>query len=188
MLAEKEECPICCESYGNTDGNWQVLICDHKVCTICFKAIEITRTTMSGVTHTSVKCPFCQILYGIPIGTCPDGAMAVTTTKSPCAGYEAFDSLRINYNINGPHYYLHREAYLPNNDEGNEILDLLKIAWDRRISFTIGTSVTTGVENTVVWNIHHKTSQRGGVSNFGYPDDTYFDRVKLELKAYGIEK
>lgn len=143
---------------------------------------------MSGITHTSVKCPFCQFISGIPIGTCPDGTMKVTSIQSSCAGYEPFGSLQIDYNINSRNYYLSRQAFLPENPEGMEILDLLKIAWDRRICFTIGTSVTTGVENTVVWNIHHKTSQRGGVSNFGYPDNTYFERVKLELRAYGIEK
>jgi deltex-like protein len=42
-----------------------------------------------------------------------------------------------------------RTAYLPDNDEGNEILKLFKIGWKRRLLFRIGTSVTTGEENTV---------------------------------------
>ena len=56
-----------------------------------------------------------------------------------------------------------RQAFLPNSREGNEILKLLKTAFDARLLFTIGRSVTTGVENVVVWNdIHLKTRQTGG--------------------------
>lgn len=51
----------------------------------------------------------------------------------------------------------YRTAYLPDNKEGNEVLRLLQIAWERRLTFTIGTSVTSGATNAVVWNgIHHK--------------------------------
>lgn len=112
--------------------------------------------------------------------------MYVKKLKSSCDGYEGVGSIRIQYFIDADGYHLNRQAYLPNNPEGVEILELLKIAWDRRVAFTIGTSVTTGVENTVVWNIHHKTCQTGGVEYFGYPDPTYFQRVKWELEANGI--
>jgi len=41
----------------------------------------------------------------------------------------------------------------------------------------------------VVWNgIHLKTRPDGGAANHGYPDDEYFDRVKEELKSFGVEK
>ena len=51
----------------------------------------------------------------------------------------------------------------------------------------MGRSVTTGRDNQIVWNgIHHKTNTSGGSSHFGYPDDTYFDRVKLEMAAKGV--
>jgi deltex len=53
--------------------------------------------------------------------------------------------------------------------------------------FTVGKSVTTGLDNQVVWNgIHHKTNTSGGVGSFGYPDPTYFSRVKEELAAKGV--
>lgn len=64
--------------------------------------------------------------------------------KSPCDGYEGCGTIEIHYYIDDGEYYLNRRAYLPDNDDGKEILELLKVAWDRRISFTIGTSVTTG--------------------------------------------
>ena len=48
-------------------------------------------------------------------------------------------------------------------------------------------SVTTGRDDNVVWNgIHHKTNTSGGSSNFGYPDEGYFERVKAELSAKGV--
>ena len=64
---------------------------------------------------------------------------------------------------------------------------MLKIAFDRKLTFVVGTSVTTGQKNTVVWNgIHHKTSLNGGTQNYGYPDATYFNRVREELAAKGV--
>ncbi|KAJ8258979.1 hypothetical protein COCON_G00179910 [Conger conger] len=81
-----------------------------------------------------------------------------------------------------------RVAYLPDNTEGNEVLKLLKTAFDQKLIFTVGTSTTTGSSNTVTWNdIHHKTSRYGGPQGFGYPDPDYLKRVKEELKAKGIE-
>ena len=54
-------------------------------------------------------------------------------------------------------------AYLPNNIEGQEVFRLLEKAFKARLLFTIGQSVTTGEENTVIWNdIHHKTRRTGG--------------------------
>lgn len=80
-----------------------------------------------------------------------------------------------------------RTAYLPDNREGREVLQLLTRAFDARLVFTIGTSNTTGLSNQVTWNdIHHKTSLRGGPSYFGYPDPDYLKRVKEELATKGI--
>jgi deltex-like protein len=65
------------------------------------------------------------------------------------------------------------------------ILQLLQKAFQARMTFTIGTSVTTGDQNTVVWNdIHHKTIMHGGP--YGYPDPTYLQRVKEDLAAKGL--
>ena len=80
-----------------------------------------------------------------------------------------------------------RTAYLPDSKEGIEILTLLAEAFRRRLTFKVGTSLTTGASNTVVWQgIHHKTSPSGGTSCFGYPDETYFARVKGELGDRGV--
>ncbi|MEQ2177299.1 hypothetical protein GOODEAATRI_002156, partial [Goodea atripinnis] len=56
-----------------------------------------------------------------------------------------------------------RVAYLPDSPEGNRVLGLLRRAFEQRLIFTIGTSMTTGLQNVITWNdIHHKTSIFGG--------------------------
>ena len=56
----------------------------------------------------------------------------------------------------------------------------------RRMTFSVGTSLTTGQTNTTVWaGVHHKSSKNPGP--FGYPDPTYLSRVAEELKMRGIE-
>jgi deltex-like protein len=126
----------------------------------------------------------------------PKGTMTAKLSKNfRCSGYEKFETIVITYNIpsgvqNGIKFSgTSRVCYLPNNKEGIEILGLLKTAFDRKLTFTIGTSVTTGLKNTVVWNgIHHKTRINGGATNYGYPDKTYFSRVKEELASKGVVK
>ena len=55
-----------------------------------------------------------------------------------------------------------RIAYLPDNSKGNEVCEMLKRAFDARLVFTVGRSITTGMDNVVVWNdIHHKTQTHG---------------------------
>lgn len=181
-----EDCPICCndfESYETAPSLWQLLNCSHKLCLTCYSKILTTRSTMSNVQHTFVKCPFCQSITGIEVGTCPDMQMNVTIIPNPCNGYEPSTTLSIHY----VGHNFKRIAFLPNNIAGQEILQLLKIAFDRRLCFTVGTSNTTGHNNVIVWNIHHKTSLQGGVMSHGYPDPGYIDRLKWELKAFGIE-
>ena len=69
-----------------------------------------------------------------------------------------------------------------------QVLKMLKVAWDRRLTFTIGTSVTTGAADTVVWNeIHHKTESTSNHSGHGYPDPNYLDNVLMELALQGVE-
>ena len=138
----------------------------------------------------SFKCPNCSRIYGILIGDQPNGSMTAHISYDiHCSGYEDDDTIVINYNFPSGDGYsgTYRNAFLPNNKEGKEILGLLKVCFDRRLTFTVGTSVTTGETNTTVWNgVHHKTNLYGGSTHFGYPDKTYFNRVKEELAAKGV--
>ncbi|KAM4562455.1 putative E3 ubiquitin-protein ligase DTX3 isoform 2-T2 [Odontesthes bonariensis] len=80
-----------------------------------------------------------------------------------------------------------RTAYLPDCGEGEKVLRLLRKAFDRRLTFTIGRSTTTGLNNVITWNdIHHKTNIDGGPECFGYPDPAYLTRVQEELRLKGV--
>lgn len=147
-----------------------------------------------------ICCPVCQTIYGVRVGTQPKGTMKVSTSNGhPLPGYEKYGTITIQYHFNDgtqgpqhpspglPYYGTSRSAYLPDSPEGRKVLKLLQLAFDRALVFTIGTSVTTGATDCVIWNgIHHKTSTHGGSSNFGYPDETYLQRVTEELEAKGV--
>lgn len=139
-----------------------------------------------------IKCPVCSKIYGVQTGTQPKGDMiAYIDNKIRCESYEKFNTIVINYYFpNGPNYTgTSRYAYLPDNSEGRKILGLLKVCFDRKLIFTVGTSVTTGKNNTTVWaGIHHKTNVTGGTSRFGYPDATYFNRVQEEMASKGVSE
>lgn len=141
-------------------------------------------------TKDNFKCPNCSKIYGILIGDQPNGSMTAHISYNiHCSGYENVETIVIDYDFPSGKGYsgTYRTAFLPNNKEGKEILGLLKVCFDRKLTFTIGTSVTTGVSNTTVWNgVHHKTNLYGGSTHFGYPDKTYFNRVKEEMASKGV--
>jgi hypothetical protein len=208
---QREKCPICmCEFYDDIiEENTQKLqlkdfqtYINHEIDTIklskCkdhFYHIECLLNFIDK-SKGGFKCAYCQIIYGTITGDMPDGKMKAKLDKNrKCKGYEKYNTIIIDYSFhdgmkNGKSYSgTYRTCYLPDNKEGREILGMLKIAFDRKLTFTVGTSVTTGQQNTVVWNgIHHKTSLSGGTKNYGYPDPTYFKRVTEELAARGINK
>ena len=67
------------------------------------------------------------------------------------------------------------------------MLALLVKCFKRRLTFTIGFSVTRNQGNLIVWNgVHHKSKTSGGTAAFGYPDPSYFSRVKQELILKGV--
>jgi len=75
---------------------------------------------------------------------------------------------------------------LPNSPDGVKLLKMFVQAFERRLPFVVGTSLTTGQQNCVVWaGIHHKSTMGGGP--FGYPDPTYFNRVLEEFKVRNID-
>jgi deltex-like protein len=187
---EEEKCPICMCEFTEEDTN---KIAKLDKCEGHYFHIECIEMCHKGA---HLRCPICGIIYGIMTGDMPSGTMCVVQyppSSLTLDGYPNVPVLEIIYsmksgNRGGIHYGgTTRYAFLPYNDEGNEILRLLIIAFERRLTFTIGTSVTTGRTNQIIWNgIHHKTSTEGGPTFFGYPDETYFKRIREELAAKGI--
>ncbi|CAG5981995.1 unnamed protein product [Menidia menidia] len=184
---EEENCPICLGPFTNKEQ----LKCKHEFCKGCLK---------SAVQHGGPICPICKDVFGVIEGDQPAGTMEFFTYNTPLPGFPDCGHIAITYRIPdgvqtkihpkpGQRYYgTNRTAYLPDNREGNEVLQLLTKAFNQKLIFTIGTSRTTGSDNMVTWNdIHHKTSKYGGPQSFGYPDPDYLKRVKEELKDKGIK-
>ena len=201
-LKEKDKCSIClCEfyedeisQYEKDPDNIEYLISSEFNAVLLEKCFDhfFHIKCLNGLIgeKQSFRCPICSKIYGILTGDMPPGYFNAYITNQSCAGYDC-NTIVIQYTFNnGPGYTgTSRRCYLPNNPEGREILALLKVAFDRRLTFVVGTSITTGRKNTVVWNgIHHKTQLFGGPTNFGYPDKNYFNRVKEELAARGVTK
>lgn len=81
-----------------------------------------------------------------------------------------------------------RVGILPDNTQGNQVLTLLKKAFQRRLIFSVGTSLSRGEDDCVVWGgIHHKTQLKDNGRGFGYPDMGYLKRVQEELRQHGVE-
>ncbi|KAB7495093.1 putative E3 ubiquitin-protein ligase DTX2 [Armadillidium nasatum] len=139
-----------------------------------------------------LQCPNCKKLHGEKWGIQPKGSMDVQKMSGSLPGFSGYDTYKITYNIpsgiQGPEHPhpgrpyhpigFPRIAYLPDNEKGKRVLKLLKEAFRRRLIFTVGRSVTTGIEDAVTWNeIHHKT-ERYNNSGHGYPDPG-IDLIKL---------
>ena len=189
-MKEKDKCSIClCEIYEEELSDYEKNPSDITIfqnipynaillekCVDHFFHIECINNLIGD--KNSFRCPVCSKIYGILEGNMPYGTFTAYKINQRCAGYNC-DTILIQYNFpNGNGYTgTHRNAYLPNNKEGREVLALLKIAFDRKLTFVVGTSVTTGQKDTVIWNgIHHKTNLYGGTDYYGYPDPTYFNR------------
>ncbi|KAM6348522.1 E3 ubiquitin-protein ligase DTX3L isoform 2-T2 [Alca torda] len=184
---DKDVCPICMETIKNKEI---LRKCNHAFCKSCID---------QAMTYKQA-CPVCNAVYGVMEGNQPEGTMSVNTMSSPLSGYPYCGTIEITYSMCGgiqtsnhpnpgkPYCSTRRTAYLPDNREGREILQLLRRAFDQKLIFTVGQSRTTGAQDVITWNdIHHKTSMVGGPTNFGYPDPHYLQRVRSELKAKGIE-
>ncbi|KAM6162457.1 E3 ubiquitin-protein ligase DTX3L [Erethizon dorsatum] len=184
---ETDMCSICMDTISN---KFVLSTCKHEFCAPCIK---------KSMSYKPV-CPLCQTPYGVLTGNQPKGTMSHSLIKTSLPGYDSCGTIVIRYRMEGGtqtehhpnpgRYYpgTQRVAYLPDNKEGKEVLELLQVAFDRKLIFTVGYSRAQGVSDVITWNdIHHKTSQSGGPLNYGYPDPDYLKRVKEELKAKGVE-
>ncbi|CAG2250021.1 DTX [Mytilus edulis] len=143
-------------------------------------------------------CPTCGAIQGIVTGDQPLGTMNVYTSSMSVAGYPKDGRIEIEYYIYSGHQgkdhpepgkrfeSIKQTAFLPDNERGRKIAKMLEVAFKRKLVFTIGHSRTTGKQGVVTWNdIHHKTNPNPG-TQYGYPDETYLDRVEDELTVKGV--
>jgi len=107
------------------------------------------------------QCPVCRISIGQAQGKSPSGTMTVFVSPR-CSGFNE-DSITITYNMpsgtqmsyhdnpNTRHSSKFVSAYLPNNSDGRELLKRLKFAFMHGLTFTVGTSATSGQTNQITW-------------------------------------
>jgi deltex-like protein len=128
----------------------------------------------------------------------PSGTLYVVLRADlTCDGHEGSGSFVVTYDIESgtqKNYHVNpgetfrgtrRVAYLPDNEEGRKLLKRLKYAFQCGLTFTVGTSLTTGRPNSVTWaSVHHKTSLSGGP--YGFPDLGYFINANEELDALDV--
>ncbi|KAK3747030.1 hypothetical protein QZH41_006104 [Actinostola sp. cb2023] len=99
------------------------------------------------------------------IGNQPDGSMIHRDEQFSLPGYEQYGTIVIQYSFNGG---------IQGPDHPNP---------GQRLVFTVGRSITLGMDNQIVWgDIPHKTFAHNG-GNYGYPDQTYLSEVQQILKA-----
>ncbi|XP_062255852.1 E3 ubiquitin-protein ligase DTX3L-like [Platichthys flesus] len=183
---EDANCPICIDKFTNKTQ----LKCGHEFCKDCLETAKI---------NSGPICPVCRDVFDVVEGDQPPGTMSWIIMRSSLDGFPNCGTIVITYVIPGgtqterhpnPGQRYHgtdRVAYLPDSDEGREVLQLLSRAFKQKLIFTVGRSRTTGRDNGVTWNdIHHKSFLSGGPENYGYPDPDYLSRVREELKAKGI--
>jgi deltex-like protein len=185
-------------SLSNHSGEQSVVEAWHKM----FDSTDFLQRFQLRVKQHSNKCSSCRRACRksrekVAVGTMPCGMMRIEDAKKlQCSGYEE-GSFLIIYRIEGgiqkcyhpkpgrhfdPTY---REAYLPKNYEGYSLLKRLKFAFSRGMIFQVGKSISTGLENQIVWSsIPHRTSL--GRSTFGYPDTDYFIDANKELDDLGV--
>ena len=186
------DCDICLESLKNGEPVSRIIHCIHEFHTDCIQqASKVTQ-----------RCPVCRVGGPNMEGNCPPGRMTWKVSKNLkgiLAGYDECEVIVIKYEMNGgvqDHRHQNPgvwydgvtwEAYLPDNPEGNRVLEMFKNAWKMKKTFTVGRSLTLNEDNRITWNdIHHKTSLEPN-NEFGYPDPTYLTRITEDMTAMGIQ-
>ncbi|KAM6910899.1 putative E3 ubiquitin-protein ligase DTX2 isoform 1-T1 [Lycodopsis pacificus] len=210
---QDEDCIICMDQLSNPSGYetqateeagqsilpdtvGKFIKCGHTLHMLCMLAMY-----NNGTKDGSLQCPSCKTIYGEKTGTQPKGKMEIYSIAQSLPGHPDCGTIQVIYSIppglQGPEHPnpgqpyscrgFPRFCFLPDNDKGRKVLELLKVAWMRRLIFIVGTSSTTGEPDTVVWNgIHHKTEMMSNMSGHGYPDPNYLDNVLSELASQGV--
>ena len=198
---EEDKCSICLTEFAEDrasqnyadDPVVKLKVCGHLFHRGCL--LPILKEFKTGL-----RCPECQTVSGILTGKQPlDCSVIVMLRDMQLPGYEQYKTIVVRYDnpdgVQGPehpnpgHRYKGESRFglFPASEEGLKVVQLILLAWEHRLIFNIGDSLTTGQKDVVIWNgIHHKTSVDGGPTAHGYPDPTYLNRVAMELASFGV--
>ncbi|XP_063624736.1 protein deltex [Cydia splendana] len=142
-----------------------VLPCQHMLHLHCLD----TQLTQRPQEPLFIECLVCGRVYGqdtraAPQGEQPAGSMAWRLEPTALPGHDC-GSILVTYNFQsgrqgprqpapGAPYYavgFPRHSLLPDTPLGRQVLAALRTAWERRVLFTVATSLTTGREHVVAW-------------------------------------
>jgi deltex-like protein len=196
-LTPTDQCVLCLETFTQQDKVVIPVNCNghyfHKKC----PSLDLS---IKEYIQETKQCPVCKRRYGTVIGNMPNGYMHVNVLDMSLPGFEQFKTIQITFDFPGGvqtdehpnpgRYYAaeYRNAYLPDTPEGRNVLVLIQKAWDQKILFTIGTSITRGLDDCIIYNgIHFKTVPFAtSTEPWGWPDSTYLYRIVQELNDKGI--
>lgn len=197
LIGDKQTCSICCDLLSNAD-TVSLTTCGHKFHSSCIHQLI---SHQAGQQY--IQCPLCQTIHGVKTGNQPaSGKMMFRKHSAQVPGYPGCGMIVIKYIMEpGVQEDIHpnpgkpfhakgfpRTAFLPDNQKGNRVLQMLVKAFQRRLIFTVGSSLSRGEDDCVTWNgIHHKTQLQEIGNGHGFPDLCYLDRVIEELKQKGVE-
>lgn len=140
------------------------------------------------------SCPSCKRRYGHIVGNQPCVGQMTWKLESNMrlAGCQDCFTIVLGFKFPpgkdalGQHYRGRTQrAYLPHNEGGKLLLELFRLAFRRRVLFDLRVSATDD-KYWPAFNIHLKTATSGGPTNFGFPDDGYFQRAMEELREHGV--
>lgn len=191
-----QPCPMCMEELRHNNHNPTVSLtrCQHLMHLNCLNELILSQQKDSQKS-LYIECPICMSVYGEKIGNQPPGTMSWIVIPRSLPGHEGQNTIQITYNIASgiqtnehPHpgraffaVGFPRTCFLPDGILGRKILRYLKIAFDRRLLFSIGRSATTGREDVVLWNsVEHKTQYSM------FPDPQYMQRCMQQLVHLGV--
>jgi Deltex C-terminal domain len=150
------------------------------------------------------KCKTCRRMHRtadghVGVGVMPTGSMRIDAFPLyKCSGYDVGTyviSYRFNEGVQSgyhpspdqPYMASYRVCFLPMSAEGTMLLNRLKVAFVQGLTTIIGTSKTTGFENSVIWaSVPHKTKTTPG--RYGYPDATFFEQANQALDLLGVAR
>lgn len=190
---DADMCSICLDGFSDSEKALKFSECGEH-----YFHIECAEDTLKRYG----KCPICSHDYVPSPGPMPNGKMTVFE-MAPGSGFDVDgfpgcgcivvsfdfrDGIQSDNHPNPGSRYsgTSRTVYFPDCPEGRRGFELIKEGFKRRLLFIVGTSVTTGREDCVIWGVHMKTSLSGGQSSYGYPDPTYWDRLEGEMIARGV--
>jgi deltex len=186
-VCEEVECSICLSDLRGHGTVIRLPGCSHQFHQACAQMVA---------SNTS-KCPNCRAPISSPQGKMPSGTMQILVRSDlACKGHEK-GTIAITYEISGgiqkeyhenpgqSHQGTIRSAFIPDCAKGRQLLRRLKFAFQHGLTFTVGTSLSSGRANAVTWaSIHHKT--RLDMGAHGYPDPCYFANANEELDVLRV--